>query len=115
MSEKNMILKLKCPNCNSPARAEVKKKSYKFLIYVCPNCDSNVVCYNNKVDILSDKFVEILTRKNKLQYSGRAIFPKKPKKLPKKIRRDDISKDNVTDLKILLNTEKNFESFLSKI
>lgn len=115
MSNKTMILKLKCPNCKSPARAEVKKKSYKFLIYVCPNCNSNVVYYNNKIDVLSDKFVEMLTKKSKLQFSGRAIFPKKPRKLLKKTGRVEITKDNVTDLKILLHTEKSFESFLSKI
>lgn len=110
-----MILKLKCPNCNSPARAEIKKKLYKFLIYVCPHCDSNVVCYNNKTDILSDKFVEMLTKKNKLQFSGNAIFPKKSKKPPKKTGREEITKDNVVDLIILLHTERNFESFLTKI
>ena len=112
---KTMILKLRCPNCKSPARAEVKKKSYKFLIYVCPNCNSNVVYYNNKIDVLSDKFVEMLTKKNKLQFSGRAIFPKKPRKPFKKANREEITKDNVLDLKILLHTEKDFESFLSKI
>jgi len=115
MNEKTMVLKLRCPNCKSPARAEVKKRSYKFLIYVCPNCNSNVVYYNNKTDILSDKFVEMLTKENKLQFSGHAIFPKKTSKAPKRAGHKKVSKDNIIDLKILLHTEKDFETFLSKI
>lgn len=121
MANKVVVLKLKCPKCGCPARAEVKKQLYKFLIYVCPKCESNVVYYDNKTDIISDKLVESMAQKNKLQYSGQAVFPKKPKKQKSRPNREKtglsggITPDNIVDLKILLNTEKDFDSFLSQI
>ncbi len=109
-----MVLKLMCPKCGCGAQAEVIKKQYKFLIYICPKCDSNVVYYDHKTDILSDKFVELMTKKNILQFSGRAIFPK-PKKSSKKVVGDGITDDKIVDFKILLNSEIDFDTFISKL
>jgi len=115
MDNKTIVLKLTCPKCGTPARAEVKKRLYKFLIYICPKCRSNVVYYDNKTDVLSDKFVEIMTRRNKLQFSEEAIFPKLPKKPPRKMIGEGITEDKITNLKILLNTENDFDTFISKL
>lgn len=112
MDNKTIVLKLICPKCGSPARAEVKKRLYKFFIYVCPKCRSNVVNYENKTDVLSDKFVNDLAKKYKLQYSGKAIFPKITVKKPET---GEITKDRIVDLKILLNTETDFDDLLSKL
>lgn len=115
MNNKTIVLKLKCPKCGTPARAEVKKRLYKFLIYICPKCMSNVVYYNKKTDVLSDKFVEIMTKKNKLQFSGEAIFPKISKKFSRKITGEGITQDKLTNLIILLNTETDFDTLISKL
>jgi len=112
--DKTVVLKLRCPKCNSPARAEVKERMYKFFIYICPRCQSNVVNYDNKTDILSDKYVETLSKKYKLQFSGRAIFPKTLKKKVKKPS-TEIDKDKITDLRILLNTETDLDDLISKL
>lgn len=118
MSNKTMVLKLRCPKCKCPARAEVKKRVYKFLIYICPHCDSNVVYYNNKTDVLSDKFVESMTKRNILQFSGRAFFPKLKKSFKKSSKKSagkEITEDVIMDLKILLNEEIDFDTFISKL
>ena len=121
MANKVVVLNLKCPKCGCPARAEVKKQVYKFLIYVCPKCDSNVVYYDNKIDIISDRLVESMAKKDKLHYSGQAVFPKRHKKQKTGISEArtglsrGITPDKIVDLKILLNTETDFDSFISKI
>ena len=121
MANKTIILNLKCPKCGAPARAQVKKQLYKFLIYVCPECDSNVVYYDNKIDILSDKLMETMAKENKLKFTGNAIFPKKhaestkTAEVPVKSVGEPITEEKITDLRILLNTEKDFDSFISKI
>lgn len=108
-----IIINLKCPKCHFPARAEVKNKLYKFLIYTCPKCSNNVVYYKNKVDILSNKYVESLRKKKKLQFCGDALFPLS--KNIKKKKTEEITQDKIIDLKILLETEKDVDTFLSKI
>lgn len=115
LMDKTIVLKLKCPKCGCPARAKVKKQLYKFLIYVCPYCDSNVVYYDNRIDVLSDKFIESMAEKSKFKFSGAPIFPKRLKKLPKKTSGKEITDDDILDLQILLNTELDFDSLISKL
>ncbi len=113
MSNKTIVLKFQCPKCGSPAHAEVKDQSYKFLLYVCPRCHSNVVHYDNKTDILSDSFALSVAKEYNLQFSGQAVVPK-PKESSKEVPKE-ITEDTVLDLKILLNTETDFDTFLSKL
>lgn len=112
--DKMTYYKLKCPKCNSPAHAKMDKKVYKFLIYRCPVCESNVVYYDNRVDILSDEFMKTLIKDENITYCGDALFPKiSPSN--EKIIDKEITKDRISDFLILLNTERNFDKFLLKI
>jgi len=108
-----ITISLQCPKCQYPAKAEIKK-FFKFVIYRCPKCQSNVVYYDNKTDILSDKMMKILGKKKKLKNFGNAIFPKSRIK-KKESSKPVITKENVIDFKILLETEKDFDEFLSKL
>ena len=108
------VINLECPKCHFPARAEVKDKLYKFLIYTCPKCHSNVVYYKNKIDILSNKYMESLRKKKKLQFCGDALFPTLPKVIKKK-KTGKFTQEEITDLRILLETEQDVDTFLSKI
>jgi endogenous inhibitor of DNA gyrase (YacG/DUF329 family) len=113
-------IKIDCPKCQHPVEATLKKV-FKLIMYTCPKCQSNVVFYDNKVDIISDAMVYKLRNNKKLQFfamTNKKSAPKSPKtpKVPavKKFRRS-LSEDDIMDLKILLETEKDSGSFLSKI
>ena len=106
---KEQLVKLACPKCKLPIEAKIKKSHHEFLIYICPKCQSNVVYYNDKVDIISDKLLRKLLRQKRLTSCGQieigsAIQPQRV-----------ISLNDVTDLKIALETSKNVDDFLSKI
>ena len=118
-------LKIQCPKCKHSVEATLKK-AFKVIMYSCPECQSNVVFYDNKTDIISDAMVSKLRSNKKLTFyamankesSPRAVstIPALPKKFRRpQIRRDSLSKEDIVDLKILLETEKDTGSFLSKI
>jgi hypothetical protein len=106
-----------CPKCHHGARAEIDEE-YKFLIYKCPQCNSNVVHYDNKLDVISDKMIELLKRKNK-QFLGfcKNVMSSAPPQKPKvEVKREGpITPDRITDLKILLETESDFDKLISKL
>jgi predicted RNA-binding Zn-ribbon protein involved in translation (DUF1610 family) len=109
-------LTFECPKCGHGARAELDG-DYRFLIYKCPNCDSNVVYYNNHLDVISDKMIEELKKKKRLRYCNN-VFSKPPSKnkvsdLDKSS--EAITEDWITDLKILLETETDFNRLMSKL
>jgi len=114
------VLSLECPKCHFPARAEFEK-FHKFIIYICPKCKSNVVFYGNKIDIISDRMVNSLRKRKKLKACGNALFPMdiddKFSKSPIKplVSSEGITKDKILDLKILLETERDLGSLLSKL
>lgn len=109
-----ITISLRCPKCKYPARAEIKK-FFKFVVYRCPKCQSNVVYYDNKTDILSDTMMRSLGKKRKLKNFGNAFFPSaKPVEKKPQIG-TGITKDNLVDLKILLETEEDFDEFISKL
>jgi hypothetical protein len=58
--------------------------------------------------------MKALGKKRKLKNFGNAVFPKSPIK-KKESTKPIISKENVVDFKILLETEKDFDEFLSKL
>ena len=101
-------LKFKCPKCHYTIKAELKKFC-DFILYRCPKCNRNVVYYNNKFDIISDKMVAKLRKNKKLKLVSWASYP------VHKSKSEDITKDKIVDLKILMETEKDFNSFLAKI
>ena len=105
-----IIMNLKCPKCGFPAEAKIKR-FIKFVIYVCPECQSNVVIYDNKIGILSDQMVKYLMKRKQLKFCGNASFIRPPKYQKGKV----ITHDKITDLKILLNTETDFDKLLSKL
>lgn len=106
-----ITLSLRCPVCGLPINAEVRE-FMKFIIYLCPRCSNNVVFYKNKTGILSDKMIRFLKKRKKLKFCGRVYF----KSLPKtSSHSENITKDKITNLKILLNTETDFNTLLSKL
>lgn len=107
----DVITTFECPKCNCAVKVEIKSK-FKFLLYRCPKCQSNVVFYDNKVDIISDKIISKLASKKKLRLFG---FKAPIKRIKKEARKYPLDKDAVTNLKILLETEKDFDTFLSKL
>ena len=107
----NTMVRIHCPHCNLPAKALLDKGYKKFLLYTCPRCSSNVVYFNNKVERISDNLLTKLLRKGKLQKCGDMLFTKKNNPP----RDSAISVQDVIDLRILLNTCRDFDEFLSKI
>ena len=114
--DKTAYIMLRCPKCHSPARAKVNRKVYKFLIYICPICNSNVVYYGDIVDVLSDELMQSLLKNKGLQFCGDALFPRV---IPSndKIKEEYITQDRIVNLKILLNTDGDVDvkTFLSKL
>ena len=96
---KNMIKTgARCPQCGFYADAEISPRKYRFLIFRCPCCDINIVCYAGKTDVLSDELVDTMFHHNKLKYCGQLQLHDKPVQ-------PGISDDDINNLKILLHTE----------
>lgn len=106
----NMV-KIVCPTCFKLIEAQLDC-SMKFFVYCCPVCSSNVVSYDNKVDVLSDRMIEYLKKTQKLKFCGKVVECVMPVK--NKIS-GCLSNDQLTDLRILLETSKDSKDFLSKI
>lgn len=100
--------KLECPKCFLEAQIEIRKFC-KFVIYICPKCKSNIAYYNNKLSIISNRMVNSLKKQKRLEVCGDALFPIRAKD------KGIITKDQILDLKILLNTEKDFDNFLKQL
>lgn len=111
-------VKFRCPKCGMPVKAKMEDQAYRFILYRCPKCDSNVVYYNNRTGIISNKLFRKLMRNNKIKSCGDifsisretpldSIFP------PKRTR--PVSKDDITDLKILLAVENDSAKIISMI
>ena len=100
---------LLCPKCGLTAVVTLNEKYQKFLIYTCPECKSNVVHYNKKVEVISKRLLSKLMRKGKLKFCGNVQF-KEVDKHPQIGR--VISKDDIVDLKILLETEQDWNKII---
>lgn len=103
-------LKIICPKCSCIAKAEIKR-FFKFIIFVCPYCRNNVVHYADKVAIISDKLINSLRKNKRFKFYGNASFSSPKKNLIE----SKITDDCITDLKILLETERDFNKLLSKL
>lgn len=106
----DIIFSLECPKCNFTGKAYLCKKP-KFFIYTCPKCFSNVAYFKNKFGTLSNDFVKSLKNRNDLKLVGSLYSSSEHPRINKK----PITKSDLIDLKILLNTETDFYSFISKI
>jgi len=101
--------KVRCPSCSLQACIEIRKFS-RFVIYICPRCKNNIAYYGkDKVSIISDYMVASLKKQQKLEICGDALFPIILKE------KGEITKDSILNLKILLETEKDFNNFLKQI
>lgn len=105
---------LKCPRCHLSTKARIDENYYKFLIYTCPKCGSRVAFFDNKLRIISDRLFQKLVNKNKLQYCGDISFKKKKIRYKNDFK-EFITKDDILNLKILLETEQDSGSVLSKL
>ena len=101
-----------CPKCQLPALAELDKDFKKFVIYTCPRCRSNVVCYENKMEVLSDRLVNRLLKSGRLEFCGEVSFHNFRSR---RLRTDPISGDDVTNLRILLETESDSAKIISRL
>ena len=110
---KQQILTIRCPRCNLDASAKVGPFK-KFLVYTCPKCGSNVVLYDNKVDIISDKLLGKLIKSGRVRSCGDVRF-RGVSKVEKSYGKSELTAEAVTDLKILLNTTDDFDSIVSQL
>lgn len=102
-----MVIPITCPRCSYSIDAIVDP-AYLFILYKCPQCQSNVVNYKNKVDIISDRLFLKLISKRKFKF----IINKQTSKL---VTATCITENQIKNLRILMETEKDFDSFLKKI
>ena len=80
-----------------------------------------MVFFNNKIGVISDRMVHKLLKKKKLRICGNALFhigaseTKKIKHPPLRGDSEVITEDKITDLKILLETERDIDNLLTKL
>jgi endogenous inhibitor of DNA gyrase (YacG/DUF329 family) len=103
-----ILVKLACPKCGSPVSAAVENGHHEFLLFICPKCQSNVVYYGNKLDIISNKMVKKLVKEHRLQMCG--MLQVNTPELDHTITFDD-----VINIKIALETSNSVDDFLKKI
>jgi endogenous inhibitor of DNA gyrase (YacG/DUF329 family) len=101
-------VKLSCPKCGFPVSAAIENRHHEFLLFICPKCQSNVVYYDNKLDIISDNMVKKLVKDHKLQMCGMLQIDAKKSDCP-------ITFDDIINLKITLETSNGVDDFLKKI
>lgn len=102
-------IKLDCPKCGFLVNASLENSCHGFLLFVCPKCQSNVVYYNNKIDIISDRMLSKLIKEKKLKMCGElganpGIRDGQP-----------INFDDIVNLRIALETSLDVSDFLGKI
>ena len=100
----------RCPRCGFVAKAETDRK-YKIVLYVCPQCNSNVAHYENKSSIISDRVVRAVVGHKKFKRCGELSYKKKEKVQKPR----GLTKDALLDLKILLETSIDVNSFIKNI
>lgn len=105
-------LTLKCPLCNLPARADLKTKYHKFLVYICPRCQSNVAFFDNKTRIISDNLLKRLHLNKKLKFCGDVSFKTQRFRVQK---RNVISEEDIANLREFLATENDSGRIISRL
>lgn len=123
-----LSVNLKCPKCGLPGEASLEESAYKCILFICPRCRSNVVYYDNKIDVITDTCLSRVLKRKKLQFCGSVNFnkdnPDKGRKSQENSEKKSplvheegkpITRDDVLNLKILLATEGDIDSILSQI
>lgn len=105
---KKMVSKLKCPKCGTEVRVEATYN--KFFLYKCSSCKSNVVYFNDRIDVISDEMLSKIKKNKIFKCCGKATTT-----AIIKCADEVINSDLILDLKILLETSKDVEDFISKI
>ena len=113
----NKIFTLKCPKCRLRAKAILNEPFHNFIVYTCPKCQSNVVYFKNKVDIIPDRLLKKLISKRKLTFCGDINFSCTENQSDKKptTNKKPITEEDIIDLKILLETEDDIGRLISKL
>lgn len=106
MSNSKLLLKLMCPSCNKTIKAVVEEGLFKgFVLFSCPKCSSNVVCYENKVNVISNNMVKRLMKSRRLKSCGSIdVCPETP-----------IKETEIKKLKETLDKCETIEDFLSEM
>jgi hypothetical protein len=100
------VLEIKCPKCGFPVSTERKVHPRGFMFFICPDCHSNVVFYNNKTDTISSELVKKLIHSQKIRIkSSETIDLCKGKKKP-------LTQEDVKDLKTALDNTPTVDDFL---
>jgi len=102
------LINLHCPKCKHSVKAELKKNRLKFILFSCPQCQSNVVYYSDKIDTISDDLVKTLKVHKKLTKCGDTFYKKGDE--PEKI-----TEEAILNLKILLETEHDSKKIISQL
>jgi hypothetical protein len=102
-------LKLACPKCGLSVKASLGDNCSEFILFVCPKCQSNVVYYDHKIDVISNKLLSKLIRNKRLKMCGVL-------KANTSLRNNQpINFDDIVNLRIVLETSLGVDDFLSKI
>jgi len=112
---KDKRLSLVCPECQLPASAVLNVKFNKFVIYTCLRCHCNVVYYKNHVETISDELVKKLLGGGQLRFCGKVLFNSFQAAEAQSGREAPISADDITNLKILLQTEDDSDKIISRL
>lgn len=104
------VVKLECPSCGYPAHAIIQPQTMKFLLFVCPDCQSNVVYYKHKLDIISDAMVNKLIQRNKLIECGNIANSETPP-----LNCHTLTEDDIINLKIAIETSQSVEDFIKNL
>lgn len=100
---------LECPRCTCSVKALVDPDCV-FVLYKCQKCKSNVVFYEGKVDVISDQLIIKLLARKKFRLQSNKKSSNKTLKQP-----TVITEEQIENLRHLMATEKDFNSFLNKI
>jgi len=98
-------LRIQCPKCAFSVETEIKDEPKFFRLFICPNCRINVVYYDNKIDIISDRLLNKLIKAKKVKPRGRFNIPKK----------GALNKEAIANLRATLQSTKSVEEFLRKM
>ena len=109
-----LYIKAVCPKCGYRIGARINSTK-KFILYSCPGCDRNVVIYENKIDVISQKLVKEMIKKGYLESCGIIGLSAQKKIREKKGRLKNITKEDIIDLKILLETRDDVDSVIRNL
>ena len=104
-------VKLECPKCGFPIVTYFERgRSKAFILFICPDCHSNVVYYNGKTDIVSNELIR------KLSQDGRIKIQKAVEvECPVSGRRQPITGEDVSNVKDILEKSSSVDDFLHNI